>query len=153
MKIKILACTLTLIFLNSCSSSQEKIKNTFNEPVPISEIQERLPLSVEESIAKIGSVLDKHSLKVKDGYSDELKFSTNSIKITDQMCEGQYLKKAPLPCEVKFHGILIPERENVTVLRLLYQESCLGHTHIETRCKDSNAEKLLFSILKQIKQN
>lgn len=145
--------TLSLIFcLCSCSSNSEVDPNsTFISPVPISEIQERLPLSVEESIDKITRVLERHLLEIQDGFTADYKFSTNSVKIKDKMCSGQFLKDAPLPCDIKFHGVLIPNSENVTTLRLMYEENCVDQTHIPSICKDSNAEKLLFTLIKEIK--
>lgn len=153
MKYSYLVIAILPLCITACSQTQENVKNTFNEPAPISEIHERLPLSAEESMSKISSIFERHGLRIQGGFTDNLQFSTTSVKITDQMCEGQYLKEAPLPCQIKFHGILIPEKENVTILRLLYQEFCLEQHHIENKCKDSNAEKLLFSIIKQAKEN
>lgn len=146
----ILCFSLTFI---ACSETTEVgIKNTFTSPVPISEIQERLELSTEESIEKVKLVLEKHLFEIPHGFSKDLKFSTTAKKITDEMCEGQYLKKAPLPCEIKIHGVLIPKSDSVTTVRMIYQETCLGQHHILSSCKDSNAEKLLFSILQGLKE-
>jgi hypothetical protein len=151
--ILLLFTNINLLFLSSCAFYQEELEVSDKKisPVPISEIQERLNLTLEQSIERVTQVLESHLFSIPGGFTSENRFSTNSIKIKDQMCQGQYLKNAPLPCEIKIHGVLIPKSTNVTIVRLLYKENCLGVQHIESSCKNSNAENLLFTIVKELK--
>ncbi len=149
---KLYISCLALFLFASCSVTEEATRSTFISPSPISEIQERLYLSPEDSVVKVTTVLERHQFLIPDGFTPSYRFSTNAVKIRDKMCEGQYFKNAPLTCEVRMHGALVPKGENETVVRMIYQETCAGQTHIPSRCKNSNAEKLLFSILQELKE-
>ena len=144
--------SLAFFLFASCSTTDEAIRSSFISPSPISEIQERLYLGPEESVQKVTAVLERHQFLIPDGFTPTYRFSTTAVKIRDKMCEGQYFKDAPLTCEVRIHGGLVIKGENETVVRMMYQEICAGQTFIPSRCKNSNAEKLLFSILEDLKE-
>jgi len=137
--------------LTSCSSSQPSIEETEHFSArPITEIQERLPLSLIEAFDKVALILSKYGMAIPNGLSEDRKFTTTSLNIKDTMCKAQFLNKAPVSCELRFHGKFEPINENTTRLNLQYKEYCLGQNHIPIVCKDSNAERLLFTVHKDI---
>lgn len=150
-----LASTIFVIFsilLSGCfggSSSPEETQH--NNPAPIVEIRERLALPLPESFDKLALVLSRYDLHIPDGLSANGQFSTTSVKVKDRICTAQFLNNAPVTCDLKIHGKLTAINDKSTLLNLTYREHCLDQRHINNICKDSNAEKLLFSIHKDIK--
>lgn len=142
---------LLFISLPSCFNTETSPEQTEHfSASPITEIQERLPLSLIDAFDKVALVLSKYGMAIPDGLSEDRKFTTTSLRIKDTMCKAQFLNRAPVSCELRFHGKFEPINENTTRLNLQYREYCAGQNHIPIVCKDSNAERLLFTVHKDI---
>lgn len=141
-----LSCTLFLStnFL-ACSSENLKPSPDIINPVPISEIHERYPGSAEICLSSISEVFESNDITMEEIGADN-KFRTKAIRIKDSICDTSSSDRVPVPCRVVFQGQILSESPNVSVLRLSYEETCLDQKHISVRCKDSNAERLLFKL-------
>ncbi len=141
-----LSCVLLLgtNFL-ACSSENLKPAPDIINPVPISEIHERFLGSAENCLSSISEVFESNDIAMEETGSDN-KFRTKAIRIKDSICDTSSADRVPVPCKVVFQGQILSESSNVSVLRLSYEETCLDQNHISVRCKDSNAERLLFRL-------
>ncbi|HMO18179.1 MAG TPA: hypothetical protein PKA63_08230 [Oligoflexia bacterium] len=148
----IITVSILIAFLTACSESKVVKETEHLAPVPIQEIREQLNLPIALAVDALYLVLSRHNLELPDGIARDGSFSSSSIRIKDTMCEGKYLNKAPVSCEVKINGQILQAGNNKSSLTLRYQEHCLEQRHIPVVCKDSNAEKLLFSIHREIKK-
>jgi len=135
--------------LASCSPSQDIIVAEQFSPVPIQEIREEMNVPVSSATDALHLVLAQHNLKTKNGLTQDGSFVTNIIKIQDTICLGKHLPKAPVSCQLSFQGSLKAVGHNKSSLNLRYKENCLEQ-HVV--CKDSNAERLLFSIHREIRE-
>jgi hypothetical protein len=146
-KLGCITFSIISILLVSCASKNNAdIEMEHYSPTPIVEIQERLPMNLPDAFDKVALILSSYNLYIPDGLSESGKFSTTSIRIKDLMCEAQFLNKAPVSCDYRIHGSLKTLDKKHTQLTLRYRQNCLEQRHINNICKDSNAERLLFSI-------
>jgi hypothetical protein len=146
-KLRCITFYIISILLVSCASNTNKdIDTEHYSSTPIVEIQERLTMNLPEAFDKIALILSSYNLYIPDGLSEGGKFSTTSIRIKDLMCEAHFLDKAPVSCDFRIHGSLKTLNKKHTLLTFRYKQNCLEQRHIDNVCKDSNAERLLFSI-------
>lgn len=135
----------------ACSPSQETTIAEQFSPVPIQEIREEIQLPASAAAEALHIVLAQNNLEIRGGIKKDGSFTTSSIKIRDTMCQGKFLQRAPVSCQLSFQGSLKAVGEDQSSLSIRYKEYCLEQQHLPVVCKNSNAERLLFSIHKELK--
>lgn len=136
-----------LFLMVSCSSTPEPfVDPDLVSPAPITEIQERYLGSVDKASMLIQEVLENEGFKVPADANFKEGFETSSVSVQDKLCNSTYASDTPLSCRVIFFVKIRAETDASARIVLRYKETCLDQEHINVTCKDSNGEKLLFKV-------
>lgn len=152
MNINFLAKFLILLFLISCSSKTNSIIEQSGTGV-VESINQTLNKSKEETLKALSESLTSHDIEISSTDSVSGTINTKSKKVTDSAC----FSHTPASCQVTFKAVVKEiQKETQELLaasevNITYTENCPEINLTDIKCKDSNAEKLMLSIVDMVK--
>ncbi len=145
---------LVLLFLFSslfaCSSSKNSSLNS-GRIEAIDVITQTLNMNKQETLKALNDSFRAHDLEIAS--IEQGKISTFPKNIVDTACHSS----TPASCEVSFRAFIkqtqqeTEELKAASEVKITYTEDCLELSLTNIKCRGSNAEKLMISIIDKVK--
>lgn len=147
----------SLLFLGACISQKPAIdpdrKVTRKEDkLAIGEVTQTLNITYRELFPLIQEVFANRKIPIAKVDSNYGRLTTASLPMQDRVCSVNAKSSMPLNCEVIINVSSQPYRQNTSKLIISYTEECDGLESKDLKCPDSKAEKLMLSIVSDIKR-
>lgn len=150
---------LCLFLAMGCAGSSEKepvmeksnLERGPNVRIPITQIRQTLNLKPAETFQYAFAALQRKSVSISSIDEQEGIIETDWINITDSLCGGHRPQQAPLACRARLSFKIEPLDVAASALNIRYKELCAVNEEVPLTCPDSTAERLMLSILDEIR--
>lgn len=141
----------------SCSGSDdlppvlEPLPDRAPPKLPVTEALQLVHLPHHQAWNLIHQVLGARNIRIESSDLTSNSLYTKWEKISDSLCGTRSMNNAPLPCTIRLFATLQPKTKTSTMMHLRYVENCLGQGQSPIECPESNAEKLLMTIVDDVR--
>jgi len=122
-----------------------------NVRIPITQVRQTLNLKPAETFQYAFAALQRKNISVSSIDESNGVLETDWIDITDSLCGGHRPQQAPLQCRTRLSFKVEPFEGTASALHIRYKELCSVNEEIPLTCPDSSAERLMLTILNEVK--
>ena len=151
-----------IFFLSSCSTGTRELEpplppersNAYVAPSmrpAITQVRQTLNLEPDETFQAAMRALERRSVRVVDVDRRNGTLETEWVSMTDSVCNGARRHNAPLPCRTKMSVKVEAVELRASALNIRYQELCSYNEEISLECPDSAAERLMVSVIDEVR--
>ncbi|MFN8390665.1 MAG: hypothetical protein U0136_10280 [Bdellovibrionota bacterium] len=115
------------------------------------QVRQTLNLTPDETLRLAVDSLHRRQLGISDLSEVTGQIETDWLPVTDSNCLGHSASNAPLECRMRLSFKVEALPQTASVLNVRYQELCSFNEEIHLECPGSTAEKLMLSIVGEIK--
>ncbi len=161
-RIRSLTCGALLIWgASACGESKpppppqpEERPNSENTPsvkLPITEVRQTLNIGYADLLRAVVASLGERKVPVNSINESQGTIESGWVPTRDRLCNMVPSNQAPLPCRVRLLFKIDGISRISSALQIKYEEVCTFNEDMRLECADSSAEKLLLTVLDDIK--
>jgi len=152
MRSKVINFSITIlalmVFLLSCSSSSEPALKVVRSKNPITEISQSVNVSHSNLLPAVLGVLKNIGIEANEIDSANGRIKTSTVAMQEMLCSSESI---PLDCLTHYVFEIKPITAIASSFSVKYFEECASYGFGNLECPESKAEKLMISIVDEIK--
>ena len=118
---------------------------------PITQIRQTLNMTPQETLSATIDALRSREVGIVSADDTSGIIESDWVTMNDSVCSGHRGTNAPLSCRTRLSFKVESLPVTASALNVRYQELCAFNEEIKLECADSSAEKLMISIIEELK--
>ena len=118
---------------------------------PVTQIRQTLNLEPAQTFEATMRALERRDVRVAVLDRRNGLLETQWVPMRDSVCRGHRANNAPLTCRTRISVKVESVPQKASALNIRYKEVCSFNEEISLECPDSSAERLLFSIVDEVR--
>lgn len=120
-------------------------------PPAVTQIRQTLNLEPAQTFEATMQALEKRDARVAIVDRRNGLLETEWIPMHDSICRGHRTNNAPLSCRTRISVKVESIPQTASALNIRYREVCSFNEEISLECPDSSAERLIFSVVNEVR--